>query len=327
MQINELKKMSMKTPLLRYGLCLLMATSVCGALRAQQDAITSQFTMNKLFINPGYAGYKEQGTLTLAHRNQWIGFKGAPMTTVISYDTPLKKNELAVGGGLMYDKVGPTSRLMLTGYFAYRLRLSNRATLSWGAVASASLYQANLTDLVLTSEHYGSTDDAFLFNTRSLVIPNIGFGGYYFKKDHFIGISIPAMIRPRLEKRTLAEQTHMNGRYEPTIYITGGKMFKINKDLNLNTSLLSRATLNSPLSIGAYVSGIYAKNYTLGLYYHYQENAGIFFQWQIDKQIKVGYSFDVATNMLIRTNFGSHELAVNYALGGKKKRIVYPRYF
>ena len=167
----------MKTQLLKYAICLLMASSVGEVVLGQQDAITSQFTMNKLFINPGYAGYKEQGTLTLAHRNQWIGFKGAPMTTVISYDTPLKKNELAVGGGLMYDKVGPSSRLMLSGYFAYRLRLSNRATLSWGAVASASLYQANLTDLVLTSEHFGTTDDAFMFNTKSLIIPNIGFGG------------------------------------------------------------------------------------------------------------------------------------------------------
>jgi len=304
-----------------------MALGLTKTAYTQQDAITSQFTMNKLFINPGYAGYKEQGMLTVAHRNQWIGFKGAPMTTVISYDSPLKKNELAYGGGLMFDKIGPSSRLSLSGYFAYRVRLSNRATLSWGAVASASLYQANLTDLTLSSEHYGTTDDAFMNNTKGLIIPNVGFGGYYFKKDHFIGISAPALIRPRLEKRNLADQANLDGRYEPTIYLTGGKMFKLNKDINLNTSILSRATFNAPISVGAYVSAIYNKNYTLGLYYHFRENLGIFFQWQIDKQIKVGYSFDVATNLLIRTNFGSHELSLNYALGGKKKRIVYPRYF
>lgn len=317
----------MNTQIIRASLIIAFVCCMGPLTWAQQDAVTSQFTMNKLFINPGYAGYKETGMLTVAHRNQWIGFKGAPMTTVISYDTPLKKNELAVGGGLMYDKVGPSSRMSLNAYFAYRLRLSNRATLSWGAVASASLYQANLTDLTLSSDFYGTTDDAFMYNTKGLIVPNVGFGAYYFKKDHFIGVSAPALIRPRLEKRSIADQTHVDGRYEPTIYLTGGKMFKINKDINLNTSMLSRATLNAPISVGAYVSAIYNKNYTLGLYYHFRENAGIFFQWQIDKQIKVGYSFDMATNLLIRTNFGSHELAVNYALGGKKKRIVYPRYF
>jgi type IX secretion system PorP/SprF family membrane protein len=317
----------MNTQNIRISLAITFATCFGMTLNAQQDAITSQFTMNKLFINPGYAGYKEQGTLTVAHRNQWIGFKGAPMTTVISYDTPLKKNELAVGGGLMYDKIGPSSRLALSGYFAYRMRLSNRATLSWGAVATASLYQAKLTDLTLSSEFYGGTDEAFMNNTKGLIIPNVGFGAYYFKKDHFIGISAPSLIRPRLEKRAMAEQASLDGRYEPTIYITGGKMFKVSKDVNVNTSVLSRATLNAPISIGAYISAIYDKNYTLGLYYHFRENVGLFFQWQIDKQIKVGYSFDMATNMLIRTNFGSHELALNYALGGKKKRIVYPRYF
>jgi hypothetical protein len=50
-------------------------------------------------------------------------------------------------------------------------------------------------------------------------------------------------------------------------------------------------------------------------------------QWQINKQTKVGYSFDVSTNQIIRTNRGSHDLAVNYTMATKKKRIVYPRYF
>lgn len=294
---------------------------------AQQEAVNSQFMMNKLFINPGYAGYKESPNLTFVHRSQWIGFKGAPMTTVIGFDTPLKKNELAVGGNLFFDKVGPTTRIGLAGAFAYRTRLSNRATISWGTTVSLDVYQANLVDLTLSSDYYNQQDDAFMNNVKGLLLPNIGFGAYYFKKDHFIGVSAPKMFRPKMEKRSSPLFDALTGRQEPTIFLMGGKQFKINKDIQIQPSMLVRAVWNAPLSIGLYGNAILYKDFNVGLFYHFRETVGLMGQWQINKQTKVGYSFDVATNQLIRTNWGSHELAVNYTMATKKKRIVYPRYF
>jgi type IX secretion system PorP/SprF family membrane protein len=294
---------------------------------SQQDAVNSQFIMNKMFVNPGYAGYKETAMLTAVHRSQWLGFKGAPMTDIISFDTPLKKNELAAGAILVRDKIGPTSRIGLTADFAYRTRLSNRATLSWGAQVSVDLFQMNLTDLSLSSDYYGLQDEAFNYNTRGLLIPNVGFGAYYHKKDHFFGVSCPKMLRPRLDKRSSPVYQLLGGRQEPVLYFMGGKQFKIHKDLYIQPSAMVRAEMNAPMSLGLYVNAVYMKDFNFGGFYHFREDVGVFFQWQVTKQIKVGYSFDMPTNLLIRTNWGSHELAVNYSLSSKKKRIVYPRYF
>ncbi len=293
----------------------------------QQDAVNSQFIMNKMFINPGYTGYKEQAMLTAMHRMQWVGFKGAPMTQTLTFDTPLKKNTLAVGGILTHDKAGPLSRVGAAATFAYRMRLSNRATLSWGAQASVDVYQMNLTDLTLSSDHYGLQDEAFMYNTKGLALPNIGFGAYYFKKDHFIGLSCPRMLRPKLEKKNSAAYGLLNGRSEPTVYMFGGKQFKINKDLHIIPSMLIRGEWNSPMSLGIYANAIYMKNFNLGLFYHYRETGGLMFQWQFNGQLKVGYSFDIPMSALSRYTYGSHEIAVNYALSASKKRIVYPRYF
>ncbi len=304
-----------------------VALLISVTIGAQQDAVNSQFVMNKMFINPGYTGYKEQATLTAMHRSQWLGFKGAPMTQTFSFDTPLKKNELAAGGILIHDRVGPTTRLGLVGDFAYRTRLSNRATISWGLQGSIDVFQMNLTDLTLSSDYYNQQDEAFMQNTRGLIVPNVGFGAYYHKKDHFIGISCPKMLRPKLEKKSSAAYALLNGREEPTIYLMGGKQFKINKDLFFIPSMLIRAEWNAPMSIGLYANATYLKNFSGGLFYHYRETVGLMFQWQIDKKIKVGYSFDVPTNVLIRNNWGSHELTVNYGIASSKKRIVYPRYF
>jgi type IX secretion system PorP/SprF family membrane protein len=299
----------------------------CISSHAQQEAVSSQFLMNKLFINPGYAGYKEQPNISLVHRSQWIGFKGAPMSTIITFDTPLKKNELAIGGSAFFDKLGPQSRVGVQGNFAYRTRLSNRATLSWGASVSLDVYQANLVDLALTSDYNGVTDDAFLYNVKGLLLPNVGFGAYYFKKDHYIGISAPKMLRPRMEKRDSPLYDVLVGRQEATVFLMGGKMFKINKDLQIQANILARGVWNAPMSIGLYTNMIIYKNFTVGAFYHYRETVGLLGQWQINKQTKVGYSFDLPTSVLIRNNWGSHELALNYILPTKKKRIVYPRYF
>jgi type IX secretion system PorP/SprF family membrane protein len=305
----------------------LVMTTITVVTNAQQDAVTSQFVMNKLLVNPGYAGYRERAVITAVHRSQWIGFKGAPMTQTISFDTPLKKNELAAGGILVHDRIGPTTRIGLVGDFAYRVRLTNRATLSWGAQASVDMYQMNLTDLNLTGDYYGLTDEAFMYNTKGLIIPNIGFGAYYHKKDHFLGISCPKMLRPKIEKKSSPGYSLLDGRQEPTIYLMGGKQFKASKDLFIIASGLVRSQMNAPISVGVYANAVYLKNFNLGIYYHLREVVGLMFQWQIDSQFRVGYSADVPTNVLLRNSWGSHELAVSYAIASSKKRIVYPRYF
>jgi len=308
-------------------LTAIIALVVSSGVYAQQEPITSQFIMNKMFINPGYTGYKEQGTFTAMHRSQWVGFKGAPMTQIISFDTPLKKNQLAAGGAIIHDKLGPTSRIGLMGDFAYRTRLTNRATLSWGAQVSMDVFQMNLTDLTLASDYYGTFDEAFMQNTKGLIVPNIGFGAYYYKKDHFIGLSAPKMLRPKLEKKSSMAYSLLDGRNEPIIYLMGGKMFKVNKDLMIQGSTLIRTQWNAPMSIGLYCNAHYMKQFNLGLFYYFAENAGVMFQWQVDKQFKFGYSLEIPTSALIRTGWGSHELVASYAMASKKKRIVYPRYF
>lgn len=294
---------------------------------SQQDAVTSQFVMNKLLVNPGYAGYRERAVITAVHRSQWVGFKGAPMTQTLSFDAPLKKNELAAGGMFVHDRVGPTSRIGLVANFAYRVRLTNRATISWGAQASADVYQANLTELRLTGDHYGLTDEAFMNNTKGLILPNIGFGAYYHKKDHFLGISCPKMLRPKMEKKSNPAYALLDGRQEPTIYLMGGKQFKVNKDLYIIGSSLIRTQWNAPMSFGLYANAVYLKNFNFGMYYHIREVFGLMFQWQMDNQFRIGYSADIPTSTLLRQSLGSHELALSYAIASSKKRIVYPRYF
>ncbi len=56
------------------------------AAKAQQDAQYSQYMFNGIYINPAYAGYKEELNLHSFYRNQWTGIKGSPKSMSVAVD-------------------------------------------------------------------------------------------------------------------------------------------------------------------------------------------------------------------------------------------------
>lgn len=309
--------------------------AVCHVLisHGQQESMFTQFIYNTQILNPAYIGYKEALSVTAVHRSQWVGFKGAPNTQNLSIYSPLKKRELAVGMSLMHDKIGPTRETNIQGDISYRFRLTNRAMLSYGLKFSAGLYQIALTDLTYTSAFYDQllqqniTDDMFQQNTKGLILPNVGFGVYYFRKEFFAGISSPKLIRNKLEKRNSEVFDFVDGSSEPTVYLMGGYLFDINKELKFQPSALIKGTLGAPLSMGLFANLLIQKEIKVGAFYHFGENFGGLVQYQMTEQFKMGYSLDFGANRLIRTNFGSHEVMLNYTMNYRRKRVVYPRYF
>jgi len=177
--------------------CGLLLTGL--ATSAQQEAMNAQFILNTMSVNPGYTGYKEVQSITLDHRSQWIGFKGAPTTQILGFDMALPLNpELAVGGNLMHDKIGPTSELGLAGNVAYRFQTTRTSFMSIGLKGYAGLFQARFTDLDLTSEVFGEPDVNFSQNPSNLPIFNVGVGAYYHSDKYFLGLSSTRLLKNKL---------------------------------------------------------------------------------------------------------------------------------
>jgi len=304
-------------------ICLVLASA---ASYGQQSISYTQFIMNKQQLNPGYTGYRETLNATMSHRSQWIGFKGAPSTQILSFDTPLKKG-LAVGASLIHDKIGPTSELSISTDIAYRVRVRRQRTFSFALKASGSLYQSRLDQVALTSDYYGIVDEDFVESGEKFIIPNIGFGFYYYTGKTYFGVSSPKMLRMKMAKKGTIAYEQLNGTTEPTYYLMAGHNYKINRVLRVQPNFISQFTVNSPLSLGVHLNFIYMKEFTTGVFYHFGESAGAIVQWQFDKKWKVGYSIEIAANNLIKTNFGSHEIIINYTMKQKRNRVVFPRYF
>src|SRR5688500_12762255 len=109
----------MKRVFILVGIVLMNFVSI-----AQQDAQFSQYMFNGLYINPAYAGYKEQANIHSFYRSQWTGFQGAPQTMSLAGDMVLKEGNVGLGLLLSNDFTGAQSNFSAYANYAYRLQVS-----------------------------------------------------------------------------------------------------------------------------------------------------------------------------------------------------------
>lgn len=108
---------------------------------AQQNAQFSQYMFNGLYINPAYAGYKEQLYAHSFYRMQWVGFPGAPKTFTIGVDGTANNDKMGLGLILANDKIGSANSTSAMFNYAYKIQTGEDAKLSFGlAAGSQKLY-------------------------------------------------------------------------------------------------------------------------------------------------------------------------------------------
>ena len=98
-------------------LLLVAMTALMTNVKAQQQAMFSQYMFNTLAINPAYAGSQETVSLTALTREQWVGLEGAPSTQTFSAHTPFEKKRIGVGLVFLHDKIGVTNQTGVYGSY------------------------------------------------------------------------------------------------------------------------------------------------------------------------------------------------------------------
>lgn len=299
----------MKKILIQVG--LLVVTGICYS---QQDAMFTQYMDNQIYVNPGYTGSKECLQAGLLHRQQWVGFKGAPSSTTLSLHTPTKYRSLAIGIDLMNDKIGPIDRLSANIDVAYRLMFKNGSKLSLGLKGGIDSYSGNIKEIDATGQ------DPLAVNLNNAVSPNFGVGAYYFSNRWFIGASVPR-ISSNLSKRIggLDDARH--------IFAIAGCVLNVSENFKLRPTTQLRLAEGSPMSLDLSLAGIFSDKFWLGGMYRLNESVGGFIQYEFAQQFKIGYAIDVPTNVLRGQTSGSHEVLLTYTLKKSQKGLISPRYF
>ena len=308
---------SKKVPILFFLFTLLSMKS-----NAQFDQMFTQYMNNEMFINPAYTGTRESFAATLAYRNQWVGFEGAPKTQTFSMHTPVGEN-WGAGLSMLNEKIGITRQLRISGNYAYQIKLNRKEKLSFGIHGGIVNLKENFNELVLRDQN----DLIFPNSAANVYAPNAGFGIYYYSKRYFIGFSIPRMI-----KNTIYGDQNINVKNSTSpknwhFYLTAAYVKNVNADFKFKPSIMIKEVYGAPIQAEISLQGIVKDFWWIGLAYRTGDALSAITGFHISPQLRVFYSYDYSLSSLNSYNSGSHEITIGYDFVHKKAKIVSPRLF
>lgn len=292
---------------------LLLLISANG--QAQQLPQFTQYMFNQYAYNPAYAGVQDNWEAVTNNRYQWVGITDAPRTFTLAANGPLKKDNLALGGYVYTDVVGPTRRLGFQTSFSYHLRLTQTIQLSFGL--SLGFNQWILDADKITPYH----NDDFYFSNGLLKSfdPDGKFGLYLYHDDWFVGASIEQIFHDRLS--FLETQVGSESFLEDHYYFLAGYDFHLGDKWDIQPSTLLKLGPPAPFKLDLNLRITYNNMFWAGAGVRLRDAITYMAGFKYNDMLTIGYGFDVTTTDLKNYNSGTHELMLGISFGKGKRKI------
>ena len=220
-----------------------------------------------------------------------------------------------MGGYIFNDRNGIIDRTGFQLAYAYHIPLksTNNAQLSFGL--SADFFQFKIDEDQI---RVIDPDDPLLLEyDKVLYIPDANFGVLYTTADYYAGFSANQLFRASLK---LGKNGSTDYRTMRHYYLTGGYMFNINPNFDIQPSALIKTSdyLNSfQVDLNARV--YYKEDYWAGLSYRTTDAIIVMVGAKVD-QYFIGYAFDYNISSIRKHSFGSHEFMVAVKFGSNARR-------
>jgi type IX secretion system PorP/SprF family membrane protein len=302
--------MKKTTTILALIFCLIAADSF-----AQQISRRTQFAFNPYLVNPAVAGTLNQIPIFASYRNQWAGFKGAPVTMLASAHMQGPKNS-GFGAIISHDDSGGAiSETGIEGTGAYHIDLNNYDAISFGLSLTASQYKFDNSSLVVYDQMDQSLNN---MQAESHLNVDANLGMMIYGEDYYFGFSVPQMIQTKLKLESPFGGDNRNVRH---FQFMGSYKYTINSDFDIQPSGLIKFTPVTPVQLDANIKVGYKEMAWAGLTYRHNDaialNIGGFYEYFF-----LGYSFDFTTTAAKVLSPFSHEILIGYIIPGKRGRYL-----
>ena len=291
-------------------------------VKAQYEPHFTQYMFNEMFINPAYAGARECISATGLYRKQWVGIDGAPVTETVSIHSPFFDNKMGIGLAVVNEKIGVTQNTGFNASYAYRMPLS-KGKLSLGLQIGAVNHYEELSKLTTVQ----SGDAQFANNTPKLLLPNAGFGAFYYTQNFYAGLSIPHLILNTVDAASIKKVTNKASVKDWHYYITAGYIAKVSDDIKLKPTIMIKEVVGSPMQFDASLNALFVDVFWVGAAYRTGDAVSAIAGIQITKQLRLGYAYDYTLSKLKKYNTGTHEITLGFDFSFDKSKIANPRFF
>jgi len=276
----------------------------------QQEPLFTQYFVNDMVVNPAVSGSKTYNPLIIQTRQQWLGFKDAPLTSSVSYHGALN-NRSAMGGYLMFDKASPSMQANLHVNYAYHIPLDyDKVNLSFGLGAKVMYH--NL-DFINVADLPPGDDPAFSIKSYDKVLSDASSGVYLYGRNFYAGFSVLNMFQSSFN--TPVSGSPYSNIELRNYYGMAGYRFKIiNNDWKLEPSFLIRKMQFQNNIIDLSTRILYLENTWAGLTYRTNGTA-IFGVGFAANNIHISYSYDhTFAGEIMQYTYGTHELGIVFRI-------------
>ncbi|MFC4269663.1 PorP/SprF family type IX secretion system membrane protein [Polaribacter marinivivus] len=284
---------------LKQGWFLLLFLVISNVYTQQLPNYT-QYLYNMQVINPAFAGYRADLSISALSRDQWVGVPGAPTTRTFSVNARTSRG-LGLGATFVSDKLGLSETTNINFDASYTLITSRYSRLAFGLKGGYTFFSNNLADgLTPDNDVYASTTGKFL---------NIGFGALFYNQKFYVGVSLPYLletpqfyIQDNYNRGSLA--THQN------VFLSAGYLYEISENFMFKPTTMIRYTTNAPISVDINANVLYKESIEAGLSYRFNNSVSALFTLILNKKYRIGYAYDYKINNAIG-NFNSHEFILH----------------
>ncbi|HEY9259325.1 type IX secretion system membrane protein PorP/SprF [Chitinophaga sp.] len=310
------------------------------ALRAQQDVLFSQYMFNGIYINPAYAGYREQLNVHAFYRDQWRNFPGAPRTMSAAIDASANNARVGLAFQVMNDQLGAESSTSAYGSYSYRipvgdLEKDNRLAIGIGL----GFIQYRLDGTKFDPETV--IDPSLMYRKKTVLAPDVKAGIFYNSDRFYAGISVDNLVVQYVKNKQDPE--HYLPDKKMHWYATAGMLLPVSEAIQLKPSFLLRDDLAGPTSLDINLFALFVEKLWLGASYRtavrlydksYLDRSltkpaafVVMAEFFIADKIRLGYAYDLPLNRIGDFHYSTHEISVGYFFGSRKGKMLTPRYF
>lgn len=302
----------------------------------QQDAQFSQYMFNGIYINPAYAGYKEQLNLHAFYRNQWTGIQGAPKTMSVAIDAIANEGNVGLALQISSDRLGAQRNQSIYGNYAYRIPMNKEGTSRLAFGLGVGVVQLGIDGAMLNPNDVEMEQPTGM---QSSILPDARAGVYFSNDRLYAGFSADNLVSQYID----IDRYAFIPQPKPHYYLTAGKLIPLSRAVLLKPSFLLKDDRGGPTSLdlnafvilaeklwigGSYRTGVklYSKDY-LQKDLSQLNSAVAALQIFPNDNLRIGYAYDYSIGPLQGYSGGTHEISIGYFFNKKNMRMLTPRFF
>ncbi len=286
-------------------LSVILAASIFTAYG--QDFLLSEQWFSRLNRNPAATGNSDQIQLFMMQRMQWVGFKDAPMTSLLNAHAFIESISSGIGATFVYDTEGiGTQTVNAKVAYSYQTPVAENMLLSFG-VSGGVL-------------HRSFDPDKLIYNNNESRPANLDASNTNFDMDLGIEFSMPVFMAGFSVSHLLDNRKDMlntTTARQFTAYARGN--IALPSDFSLAPGLVyNNYSSNLPGFFEINATAFYQKLYWLGLGTRFNDrfefttlNAMIGFEWRF---LRIGYGYDYSLGKLGTFKKSTHEIMLSARL-------------